>query len=355
MGQNENNSFINKIPDLVKGWLVLLGLIAGFIIAFRSEKQLYSVIIAGTLFAAWLLVAFYVLLSRLPGTFSKKGIYRYERYRWFAFVNIGFVFGLLSAFLLFTSNRLYVSEAILGTATPTPESPTATILAPTATLPPTLTPTVTPTPTLTPIPPSPTPDYLFQDSFLKNENGWNLPTNSNYSSFYPNPSAKILGGKLQYGLSCQSNNTYSCEYWLLIPHITAKNFELEFDIATVSVSGDAPLSIGIKFRDKSSDRYVITISRKGLVSILLQGNGINDYLAHEVFSPKIKQELGETNTFRLVAKDSLFVLYANNSEVVRVEDGNIAAEGNIYLGLSFSSNGNYGGVEIDNLKIQNLP
>jgi hypothetical protein len=353
MGQNENNSSMKNIPDKVKGWLVLLGIIAGFIIAFRSEKQLYSVIISAVILVIWLSIAFYVAFSRLPGIFSKKGIYRYENYRWLAFINIGFIFGLLSAFLLFSSNRLYVVDAILGTATPTLNYPTPTVSIPTASPTSTVMPTITPAPTITPIPSTPTPSFLFQDDFLNNENGWNLPVSSSFYSYSAN--AKIFGGKLQYGLSCSSTYAYLCESWLQVPYVTAKNFDMTFESKMTSLANDAALNIGIKFRSNANGFYLINISSKGTVRISLQGNSTNGFLTDNIFTKNIKRNLSETNYFRVVVQDSLFVIYANDFEVIRVEDGNIGSTGNIYFGTSVLPNGYFGVIEIDNLKIQNIP
>jgi hypothetical protein len=340
----QNKSFLQSVPDIVKGWLGLIIAIAGVIIAIRTDQQLYTVLFVGVILIVWLSIAIYVVFAHIPGTFSKKGIYRYEAYRWAAFISIGFITSLVISFSIFTPNRSYVSQSFMGTPTPT-TSPTIIPFTPTEAPTPIPTPTETPTST-------PTPTILFQENFLNNNNGWNLPVASTSSSYSAN--GKIIGGKLEYFFSCANTSGYACENWLQIPRITAKNFDLIFETKITQNYNNAPLNIGVKFRSVSGTYYTVYFSNKGDISVFLVGNGLNDFIVKDVFSSNINQGINETNQFEIIAQDSTFIFYANGQEVTRIEDGNNSSIGNIFLGLQLSQTSNFARVEIDNIKIQEV-
>jgi len=64
--------------------------------------------------------------------------------------------------------------------------------------------------------------------------------------------------------------------------------------------------------------------------------------------------LNETNHFRIVAEDSTFIIYANDQEITRQEDGINSSFGNIYLGIWVNDRGSTGKVEFDNILIQEV-
>jgi hypothetical protein len=346
MDENKQKfSFLQRLPDVVKGWLGLIIAIAGIIIAVRTDRQLYVFLFMGIILLVWLSTGIYLVFARSPGTFSKKGAYRYENYRWAAFISIGFVIGFILSFSLFKPNRLYISQAFMGTPTPT-ASPTVILPTPTV--------SVTPFPTATETPiPTPTPIILFQENFLNNKNGWNLPVSYHPLSY--TVTGKIIGGKLEYALSCSiSSYIYKCENWLEIPYVTAKDFELMFDARIVYNRNNGPINIGVRFRSAAAMNYTIYFSNKGNISVLLLGNGLNDFLARDVFSRNINQDLNETNHFKIVAKDSLFMIYANEKEIIKLEDGNNNSIGKIFLGINMPNYGNAARIEIDNIEIQGV-
>jgi hypothetical protein len=205
------------------------------------------------------------------------------------------------------------------------------------------------------IAPTPTPIILFQEGFLNNSNGWDLNHYALGSDF--SGTGKIIGGKLELSLFCSSyleyvKNSIPCTNLRQIPHITAKNFDLTFDTKITFITHDnTVLELGVKFRDAAGAYYSIYFSNKGTVSVYLSGNGLNDFIADNVFSNSINQGLNETNHFRIIAQDSLFIIFANDQEITRIEDGNNSSIGNISLGIQLQDGDTSGTVEIDNIQI----
>jgi hypothetical protein len=99
----------------------------------------------------------------------------------------------------------------------------------------------------------------------------------------------------------------------------------------------------------------VSISNQGTVSISLSGGSSSGMLVDEKFSTSILQGLNETNHYRILVKDSIFIVYANGQEVARVEDGNNSSSGEIQFTWQSNQNNNQGAVEIDNMVIQEVP
>ena len=353
MDENRLKSAWQRLPDAMKGLLGLITGIAAIIVAIRTDRQLYVVIFTGIILAIWLSYAVYVVFARRPGTFSNKGTYRFEPHRWAGFISIGFVIGFILSFSLFKPNRSYVSEVFVGTPTPTSSrtlSPTLAASTPTGT--PTPVATNTETPTLTP-----TPVLIFRESFLDNSNGWEIAVSrSDYIKDYT-VSQRIIGGKLEYSMLCGNSESSSiyCKDWLQIPRQSLKNFDLAFDVKITDIPRDnIMLNIGIRFREAAGAYYEIYYLRDGTVSLYRSGNGISDFIAEEIYSTAIKRGLNETNHFRIVAEDSTFIIYANDQEITRQEDGINSSFGNIYLGIWVNDRGSTGKVEFDNILIQEV-
>jgi hypothetical protein len=142
--------------------------------------------------------------------------------------------------------------------------------------------------------------------------------------------------------------------WLQIPHLTAKNFDLVFDSRITYNFNNTPLNIRVRFRNAAGMYYIIYFSNKGTTSVSLFGNGSNDFIVSDVFSKNINQGLNETNRFRIVVQDSEFIIYANESEITRVEDGNNNSIGDISLGIYSPQDNNNIAVELDNILIQDV-
>ncbi len=135
---NEKNNWVEqfkKIPDWIKGAIGLLITVAGFIIAFRSDRYLYSTLLGFSVFVGLLCVLTYIAFARGPSFFGTRGPYKFERYRRLALAgNTGLI---LIAILILNSRagRTYLAYTMHGT-------PTAS---PTSTLPPTASPIALPT------------------------------------------------------------------------------------------------------------------------------------------------------------------------------------------------------------------
>jgi hypothetical protein len=348
MEENKLKNSLQRIPDVVKGWVGLITVIVGVIIAIRNERQLYAVIVPGVILIIWLGIALYIIFARRPGSFSKRGPYRYESYRWTGFLSIGFVLGAILSFSLFTPNRSFVSGAFLGTPTPTI---TPTIISftetPTIALAPSPTPTEIPTAT-------PTPVILLQESFINNDNGWEL---NSYDGTVSVEDEKIIGGKLIKRLACTSSYHYPCSSLIEVPNFTAKNFDLSFDakVTDITESSD-PLAIQVVFRNIGGESYGVLFSNKGKLSVYLIKDNSADYIVKDVFSKSIDQGINNVNHFRIIAQGSTFIVYANEQEVARLEDGNNSSNGKIYLGFDLGDSyfDRDATVEFDNLLIQDV-
>ena len=345
MDDDKGKNLLKGIPDAVTGWVGLIGVIVAFIVAIRSERQLYVVVVVGSILIIWLAWAILIVFARLPGKNGKQGSYRHPSIRWTGFLSIGLVVGFVVAFSLFEPNRSYVAQAIVGTPTPT-ATPTA------SPLPISVTETATsipfPTSTETPIP-TPTPIILFQDNFLNNNNGWEL--RSTYASANPSVDKQIIGGKLLYKMDCPAYGSL-CRSWFHIPRVEEKNFDLEFDTKITNRRGEGPLIIFVVFRDTSDEDYRIGFSNMGLITMYLNESTL--VTDKPVFSSRINQGLNELNHFRIVAHDAAFTVYVNGEEVTTIEDGNNTSIGTMSLGIELIPDAG-GTVEFDNVLIREVP
>lgn len=111
---------IKKLPAWVSGAISLATAIIGFVLFLQGNSQL-GVTILGILFVVVLFLLFmYVAFAKTPPLIEGgKGIYRFEKYRTWALIGIGFVIGLTSAVLILKPSRSFVASAITGRATPT--------------------------------------------------------------------------------------------------------------------------------------------------------------------------------------------------------------------------------------------
>ncbi len=118
---NEKNNWVEqlkKIPDWTKGAIGLIITLAGFSIAFRNDRYLYSVIL-GLLLLLGLLYAFtYIAFSRSPSPFGGRGAFRFARYRRWAIA--GNVILIILAFSILNSRvgRTYLTLAFRSSPTP---------------------------------------------------------------------------------------------------------------------------------------------------------------------------------------------------------------------------------------------
>lgn len=130
--------WIKNIPNWVKAAILFIGVIVGFIISFRENSYLYvTVSVALLLVGAFGFSLFIAFTKTRPMIEGGRGMYRFERYRPWAFVGMVLILGLISLSLASRTSRGFIVTALVGTPTPTP-TPTST---------PTLAPTTTPSPT----------------------------------------------------------------------------------------------------------------------------------------------------------------------------------------------------------------
>jgi hypothetical protein len=352
MEENKLKNSLQRIPDVVKGWLGLIIAIAGIVIALRADRQLYSVIIVGVILTIWLFIAIYIIRARIPGTFSKKGLYRYENYRWAGFLSIGTVIGIIFAFSLFTPNRQYVYEAFVGTPTTTPSR------TPTSAPSPTLTITTTPTPTLPPtaiftetLSPTPIPAIIFQDDFTYNKQGWD-PNHSLVSLGNPTFYGDVTNGELKYAAACSGGSP--CISYFNIPRVQERDFDLQFDATlTKCVDLSSPCVIVVRFRDANSQFYTLKFFNNGLVSMYRNDTQISE----RKFLPQLDQGNGP-NHFRIIAHDANFKIYAGKkgeevTEPIEFTDGNNSFIGAVSLGAELKD-GHVATIIFDNVLLQEV-
>ena len=329
--------------------------LAGLIIAIRTEKNLYFLIIIATILLSFLIISFLVVFLRYPGQFGKKGAYRYEKIRWVAFIVIGFISGLIFAFLLLKPNRDFVRDAIYGIPTdsfisqltPTPKSTvtsfpsnepisTATFVTnPTIEF--TSTPTSAPTQTFTP-----TPEILFKDDFLDNKNKWSLSAGSIYTQ-------RIVGGKLVYEINCTFRSI--CSRTLQIPFQDLTKFDLEFEVKNINVDSTALFIVRFRYRDGNYYFYHITFGGNVLGGAAMNGD---EGIIIRASTQNLSADVNSVNKIRVLARDAEYILYVNDFEVARFEDGNLKSPGGLIFGFS-TDESEMLAVEVDNLVIRKVP
>lgn len=113
--------WLASVPNWLKAGMGLIGVIAGFIVAFRQNWYLYSTVAVVLLLGYLIGVSLYILLKRVPSrSKKKKWNYTFEKYRTWGIAGLGFailsVVGLLAA----TPTRTIGKYALYGTPTPIP-------------------------------------------------------------------------------------------------------------------------------------------------------------------------------------------------------------------------------------------
>lgn len=113
--------WVAGIPTWLKAGMGTIGVIAGFVVAFRQNWYLYTTIAVVLLLGYIFGLSLYVLFKRSPSrSKKKKWNYSYEKYRTWGIAGVGFAIlctvGLLSA----APTRNIGKYALLGTPTPIP-------------------------------------------------------------------------------------------------------------------------------------------------------------------------------------------------------------------------------------------
>ena len=139
--QQKWTAWIRNLPKWVEGVIGLIAAIVAFVALFQKNFHLATTI-SGTLFLGTLLyLCLYWAFARTqPLVAGGKGVFRFENYRPWAFVGIGFIVGVSSAILAFEPGRSFIATAFVGTATPTPTPSPTSIATSTSILMTTLTP-----------------------------------------------------------------------------------------------------------------------------------------------------------------------------------------------------------------------
>src|SRR6266508_2227026 len=76
--------WLKTLPTWLKNAIVITGLLAGFVVSFRADKYLYTVIVIGIGILYISGLATYILLKRDPSPFGGQGAYKYYQYRFLA-------------------------------------------------------------------------------------------------------------------------------------------------------------------------------------------------------------------------------------------------------------------------------
>lgn len=112
--------WIRNLPKWVTGTITLATAIIGFVILFQKNYYLGSTVLGFLLLGAVLCLFIYIAFVKTPPLVEGgKGVYRYEKFRRWAFVGIGFVLVVIAAAFALKSSRSFVITAFIGTATPT--------------------------------------------------------------------------------------------------------------------------------------------------------------------------------------------------------------------------------------------
>ena len=110
---------IKKLPTWATGTISLVTALVGFVLFLQGQRQLGIVILAIVGVVALLVASAYVASARTPPLVAGgQGVYRFEKYRSWALIGIGFVLGFVTALLLSEQNRTFVVVAFLGSETP---------------------------------------------------------------------------------------------------------------------------------------------------------------------------------------------------------------------------------------------
>ena len=106
---------LKKLPAWISGVISLTSALIGFVLLLRENAQLGATILAILLLAGLFLGFVYGAFSKTPPLVAGgKGLYRFEKYRSWPFVGIGFVVGFTAAILIIQPSRDLVKSAITG-------------------------------------------------------------------------------------------------------------------------------------------------------------------------------------------------------------------------------------------------
>ncbi len=120
---NENRNWTDLIKSLstqITATIGLISLIIGFVSLLQGNLYLGATVSGATVLIALLCLCIYVAFAKIPPRISGgKGIYRFESYRSWALVGIGFIFALIIGLFMAKPSQTFIIIAFLGTPTPT--------------------------------------------------------------------------------------------------------------------------------------------------------------------------------------------------------------------------------------------
>ncbi len=238
-------------------------------------------------------------------------------------------------------------SAAPATATAAPPTPTAVPPSPTV-VPPTATPRL-PSPTAV-RQPSPTPAWpgslasgppVFTEAFSDNSRGWDVKTDGDVVYAIKDSS---------YRITVTGENLLG---WAYIPTSPKefKDFAIEMD--ATSMGGPEYWDYGVLFRCSGKDDfYRFGVNSAGRVAFFKRQDEKWTRVVDWKESPAVKKGRA-TNNIRIAAQGDTFVLYVNNSEVIRASDPGIAAGRiGIYAGTLKETGAEVG---YDNIRIWSIP
>jgi len=194
---------------------------------------------------------------------------------------------------------------------------------------------------------APDDSVLLQDNFIDNRNDWLIQDS-------PDIQSEIAGGKYSNSINCPLSNTpETCSFHLSGPSISAKDFQLEIDVAISKNKPDGQVYFGIDFRRIDEFYYVIYFRDNLGFMNLVQNTGLNS-LIKEATAPTIDITDGAVNRYGFIANGTQFELLANGQSFATVQDGSINRAGRIYF-LLIVSDGVKAKIDLDNLVINRIP
>jgi hypothetical protein len=208
-----------------------------------------------------------------------------------------------------------------------PSEPTQT-LEPTPTEDPTQTQEPTGTPTLTETPTQESlPNTIMEDDF-SNTSLWYVFDSDEYTIEYQDDSYRIY-------------NTYLNGAIWSVKYQEYADIRIEVDATREAGPDDGYYGVICRFRDDGNDYYALVINDSGFYGILKMVDGEKEFLSTGIDSNGIiNNGLGETNKIRGVCTDEKLILYANDQQLLELEDDSLTGgEVGLIAGNQFSDVG----------------